>query len=107
MFQDGKIGGALAVDVDDATLLGVAVCDFGHVPQQYGRSADDLDGNAGKLRDGFWAGVELYGVVGVADASVARGQNYIRVLQRGDDVSRGQSLGRECLRINVDDDLAF
>ena len=107
VLEDGEIGRALAVDVHDAALFGIAVRHLGHVSQQNRRRAHDLDRDAAELRHCVRAGVELHRIVGVADPGIARRQNHVRSLQRADYVSGRQPLGGECLRVDVDDDLAF
>ncbi len=77
MLEDSEIGRPLPVDVYDAALLGIAVCDFGDVPQQNRRGAYDFDRNAAELRYRVGAGIELNGVVGITDAGITRGQNYV------------------------------
>ena len=105
MLKNGQIGRALAVYVNNGTLLGETVGNLSHVAEQHGRRSHDFDGDGTKLRHCVGTGIELHHIISAADTSVAGGENDIRALKRRHSISRGQPLSGERLRVKVDDDL--
>jgi hypothetical protein len=97
--------GALAVDPDDVGLRRVAVAHVRDVADVDRRAAHHLDRQVVQLLDAVRAAVQTHVVLEPADLRRAARQDQVLRRNRVDDVGRGQPLGLERLRVEVDHDL--
>src|SRR5262249_20104336 len=106
VLDDAQEYGAPAVLAHHVLLHQPAVVDLANVLQKDGGPIRDLDRNVVEIIDAARRGIGANGVLGIADLSGTGRQGQVLRVDRIDNVGRGQALGKELRRIDVDHDLA-
>jgi hypothetical protein len=106
VLDDGEQHRAVAVGAHHVLLHRVAVMHLADVLDEHGGTARILDRDVVEIVDGGRNRVGAHGELGVADLGEARRQRQVLGVDGVDDVERGQPLGLQLERVDVDHDLA-